>query len=94
MTSPVDRPAAHYEVLEPHLATARLAPYLAAVDGNRRQAIRLYQWNIALSGAVYEALHVVEVVLRNAIDAQLCAWNAGRRCQIACVSDPLEGVHR
>lgn len=77
MTSPVDRPTGLYEVLEPHLATARLAPYLAAaVDGNRRQAIRLYQWNIALSGAVYEALHVMEVVLRNAIDAQLCTWNA------------------
>jgi len=76
VTSSVDRPADLYEVLEPHLAATRLAPYLAAADGNRRQAIRLYQWNIALSGAVYEALHVVEVVLRNAIDAQLCVWNA------------------
>lgn len=56
----------------------RLAPYVAAADGNRSQAIRLYQWNVALSGAVYEALHVVEVVLRNAIDAQLCAWNAAQ----------------
>lgn len=78
MTSSADRPAGLYQVLEPHLAAARLAPYLAAVDGNRRQAIRLYQWNIALSGAVYEALHVVEVVLRNAIDTQLCAWNVAQ----------------
>lgn len=65
-------------MLEPHLAAARLAPYLAAADDNRRRAVQLYQWNIALSGAVYEALHVIEVVLRNAIDAQLCSWNAGQ----------------
>lgn len=65
-----------HNVLEPHLAQARLAPYLAATDGNRRRAVQLYQWNIELSGAVYEAMHVVEVVLRNAIDAQLCRWNA------------------
>lgn len=64
-----------YALLEPRLTATRLAPYLAAVGGNRRDAIRLYQWNIELSGAVYEALHVVEVVLRNAMDEQLCAWN-------------------
>lgn len=72
----VERPARLYSALEPHLATARLAPYLAAADGNERQAIRLYQWNISLSGAVYEALHLTEVVLRNAVDIQLCAWNS------------------
>lgn len=65
-----------YEALEPHLARARLAPYLVACNGVERRAIRLYQWNIELSGAVYQALHVVEVVLRNAIDSQLCTWNA------------------
>lgn len=78
MTSPVDRPAGLYEALEPHLAAARLPPYLTVVAGNRRLAIQLYQWNMTLSGAVYEALHVVEIVLRNAIDAQLCLWNAAQ----------------
>lgn len=67
--------AARYRLLEPHLTPARLTPFLSAARGNRREAVQLYQWNIRLSGAVYEALHVVEVVLRNAIDAQLCAWN-------------------
>ena len=72
--SSVDQPTGLYEVLEPHLAAARLAPYLVATQGNRRQAIKLYQWNIALSGAVYEALHIVEVVLRNAINPAVERW--------------------
>lgn len=37
--------------------------------------MRLYGWNIDLSGAAYEALHVLEVFLRNAFDRELCAWN-------------------
>jgi hypothetical protein len=45
-------------------------------DGNVKDALRLYQWNIAVSGAVYEALHVFEVVLRNAMDSQLSLWNS------------------
>ena len=49
---------------------------MAAAGGNIKDGLRLYQWNIDLSGAVYEALHVFEVVLRNAMDAQLSAWNA------------------
>ncbi|MGJ9405745.1 hypothetical protein ACHABQ_05415 [Nesterenkonia aurantiaca] len=60
---------------------------MAAAEGNRRNAIRLYQWNIELSGAIYQALHVVEVVLRNAIDSQLCRWNATQ-------SDPMTGLSR
>ncbi len=59
-----------------HLSLPRLGPYLTATGGNVRDALRLYQWNVDLSGAVYEALHVFEVVLRNAMDTQLSAWNA------------------
>lgn len=49
---------------------------MAATNGNQRAAVDLYRWNVELSGAVYEALHVVEVVLRNAVDRQLSAWNS------------------
>lgn len=52
-----------------------MAPYLAAMNGNTSDAIRLYQWNIELSAAVYELFHFLEVVLRNAMDEQLCGWN-------------------
>jgi len=58
------------------ISAPRFAPYLAAAGGNAKDALRLYQWNIDVSGALYESLHFVEVVLRNAIDERLCAWNA------------------
>jgi len=54
----------------------RLAPYLAASDGDLARALRLYDWNIELSAAAYEVLHRFEVSLRNAIDRRLCEWNA------------------
>lgn len=60
-----------------HVATAlsaeRLAPYLRTMNGNLAEAVRLYEWNLAVSGAFYEALGIVEVVLRNALSEQLAA---------------------
>ncbi|WP_155853220.1 Abi family protein [Arthrobacter sp. H14] len=78
MSSPVDphSPPPPRTVLAQYITETRLAPYLAATGDNQKRAIQLYQWNISLSGAVYESLHVFEVVLRNALDAQLCSWNA------------------
>lgn len=64
-------------ILLRRLSTPRLAPYLDAA-GSLQGAVRLYRWNVELSGAVYEALHIFEVVLRNALDEQLCLWNAGQ----------------
>ncbi|WP_462200445.1 hypothetical protein [Arthrobacter sp. B2a2-09] len=62
-------------VLLRRLSNARLAPYLEAA-GSLQDAVHLYRWNIRLSGAAYEALHIFEVVLRNALDEKLCLWNA------------------
>jgi hypothetical protein len=62
-------------VLQHRISPERLAPYIRETP-TLHEAIRLYRWNIDLSGAVYEALHVFEVVLRNALDQQLCIWNA------------------
>lgn len=59
-----------------HITWPRLAPYLAESEDDVGQALRLYDWNVELSGAVYEVLHRFEVVLRNAIDQQLRAWNS------------------
>lgn len=73
-----------------------MGPYLMATNENLAEAIRLYQWNIELSGAVYEALHVVEVVLRNAMDTQLATWNAaqhdaaGRQHSADWLTDPAQ----
>lgn len=58
------------------LSSERLAPYLRVMNGSVRGAMSLYQWNIAISAAMYESLHVFEVMLRNAMDECLCTWNA------------------
>lgn len=65
------------DVVSSHLSTPRLAPYMAEA-GTLAGAIRLYRWNLELSGALHEALGVVEVVLRNAIDRELQTWNVSR----------------
>lgn len=40
------------------LSPERLAPYLRATGGDLTAALRLYEWNLAVSGALYE-LHTV-----------------------------------
>jgi hypothetical protein len=46
------------------------------MGGNQKKALQLYQWNVAISGAVYEGLHMFEVAFRNSIDLELCKWNS------------------
>lgn len=53
------------------LSRERFAPYLRATGGDLHAAVRLYEWNLAASGALYEALGILEVVLRNALSVQL-----------------------
>jgi hypothetical protein len=50
----------------------------AAASWNHKHAIALYRWNIERSGAVYQASGVLEVVMRDAVDHDLRAWNAPR----------------
>lgn len=71
-TQPADRRVA----IAARLSAPRLTPYLHATHGNLKDALRLYDWNVAISGAFYESLHQFEVVLRNALDERLSAWNA------------------
>lgn len=60
------------------LHRTRLDPYLEETDGDERAALALYQWNIQLTAAFQELLSVVEVVLRNTMDAELQKWNNRR----------------
>jgi len=53
------------------LSPERLAPYLRVAAGDLAGGVRLYEWNLAASGALYEALGILEVVLRNALSTQL-----------------------
>ena len=52
------------------ITEARFAPYLEEADGEPEKALALYIWNARISAAAFETLHHVEVILRNAVDAQ------------------------
>ncbi len=75
MASSDEQAAAHVAAA---LSPERLKPHLAATNGDLPGALRLYEWNLAASGAVYEALGIVEVVLRNAVSARLTVWHGDR----------------
>lgn len=60
-------------VIRRHVSDQRLSAYREQRTFNF--ALRQYEWNIALSAAVYESLHRVEVTLRNALDRELALWN-------------------
>lgn len=68
-----------YSRVERHLSKQRLAPFLAAAASNHQAAVALYLWNLNISGATYESLHVFEVAVRNAMDAELRKWNATQK---------------
>lgn len=56
------------------LTMARLRSYLDATRGDLTAALRLYDWNTVVSAAVLATVAMVEVLVRNAMDAQLTRW--------------------
>jgi len=64
--------------VEQRLTPDRLSSYMDVMGGDLLQALDLYKWNIALSGALFEAIAVVEVVVRNEIDSNLKTWAQSR----------------
>jgi hypothetical protein len=48
----------------------RFAPYLDEAGGDHDAAAALYVWNARVSATMFETLHHVEVLLRNAVDAR------------------------
>ena len=49
------------------ISIPRLAPYLNRYNGNNQMAIRMYAWNLEMSGAFWGPLSVLEITLRNSI---------------------------
>ena len=49
------------------ISAPRFATYLAEQNGNRVEALELYQWNLEVSCAFFTPLQVCEVSIRNAI---------------------------
>jgi hypothetical protein len=56
-----------------YLTQDRLRSYLATAHNRLPAALALYDWNSAVSAALYEDLGRVEVILRNTLDASLQA---------------------
>lgn len=73
-----DDRAWHPETIRELLTTDRLRSYLASCDQDLAAALELYEWNLTASAAIMQTAAMVEVVVRNALDAQLVAWASGR----------------
>lgn len=58
------------------LHSSRMQPYLDAAGGNEKLSLSLYRWHLELTAATQQMLGVTEVILRNAMDAQLLRWNS------------------
>lgn len=57
------------------LGAPRMQRYLSDCDGDPTRAHHLYIWNVRMAGALFEAMHLFEVMLRNGLDSQLRPWN-------------------
>ena len=58
--------------LDKTLSVDRLKPYLILGNNDRRLAIKLYEWNTALSESFYGVLQGLEIALRNSMHNVLC----------------------
>lgn len=59
--------------LEAALSADRLSTYRHWTSQDEALAVRLYTFNVQLSAALYGPLHMLEVALRNVVDAKLTA---------------------
>lgn len=60
-----------YQELEKFLSAERLKKYLDLSDGDKEQAISLYESNLKYSASMYLVLSCFEVILRNVINIQM-----------------------
>lgn len=70
------------ETIADRLTRERLSSYIAAA-GDVEHALKLYDWNSAVSGAFYEDIGRLEVLLRNTIDGALVGLGDARGWQVA-----------
>lgn len=64
--------------VERALGPDRLDRYLRACSDDATAALRLYEWNCAVSSALFEVLGDVEVVVRQALHRELSEWHESR----------------
>lgn len=76
-TSPHSR-SWDYARVQDRLTSERLSSYLQASGQDLDGAFDLYEWNMRASAAVMTTCAMVEVLVRNALDAEGRAWAARR----------------
>lgn len=69
------------EVIRDLVTTERLRSYLVGCGQDLALALELYEWNLDASAAVMQTTAMVEVIVRNALDAQLVAWAHSRAAE-------------
>ena len=69
----------------------RFRPYLDVCGGDIGQAVELYQWSVRLTGACFEAIHYVEVVIRNSVDREMRQHGREEQRGIPWFLLPVEG---
>jgi hypothetical protein len=57
--------------IEAWISSPRFAPFLRAAAGNRALAVALYEWHAEVGAACFATMHHLEILVRNAIDAEL-----------------------
>lgn len=60
------------------LSTERMSSFARLAGELEADQLKLYRWHLEMSSALYAGIHLVEVVLRNAIDARIQPWNAAQ----------------
>lgn len=75
-------------LLEQQLSPDRLSTYVVECTGRLDDAITLYRWNTTVTGAFWEDIGHLEVLLRNAVDQRLTARHLARGRPGTWVDDP------
>jgi len=94
---PVPKPrvdAATAGRIEQAVSPERLASYRARAGGDLVTAVELYRWNGELSGAMWETLDHVEVLVRNARADRMAARQQRLRRPVSWLNDPTVGLDR
>jgi hypothetical protein len=74
--TPRSNQVAEARALSRCLSAQRLASYQAHCAGDMARAVALYEWNAAMTGAMWETIGHVEVALRNALSDRLSVRHA------------------
>ena len=77
-----------------HVSPDRMSTYLRHCNGDLDAAVALYEWNTAISGALWETLGHVEVVLRNTLATRLSERHSRLKRPRIWLDDPARELDR